>query len=157
MAPNTSHIQICSHTQTIGPPLRVDLTMPPLLSAGVRPDQTGPLCREHRRAEAVLLSRRREGGRLPVVSPCRSFWEWCHTHTNPHPHTSLLLGSWHHAEVEKEQHSHDWAAGLTVTDELILANIQARGESDPWRLSCLHEVTLWAQIYTQQQHTGSQT
>lgn len=146
MAPNTSHIQIHSHThtQTIGPPLRADLAMPPLLSAGVCPDQTGPLRREHWKAEAVLLSRRRGGGRLPVVSLCWSFWEWCHTHTNPHPHTSLLLSLGHHAEVEQDQHSYNWAAGLIVMDELILAKIQTRREPDPWRLSCLHEVTLWA-------------
>ena len=59
------------------------------------------LRREQRRPEAVLLSRRRGGGRLPVVSRCRSFWEWCHTRTNrrpprhPCPHTSQRRGSGH--------------------------------------------------------------
>lgn len=72
-----------------------ELTWPcPLpLSAGVCPEQTGPLRREQWRPEAVLLSRRRGGGRLPVVSPCRSFWERCHTRTHPGPHTSQLLGA----------------------------------------------------------------
>ncbi|KAG8006911.1 hypothetical protein GBF38_022977 [Nibea albiflora] len=36
---------------------------------------------EQWRPEAVLLSRRRGGGSLPVVSPCRSFWERRHTCT----------------------------------------------------------------------------
>lgn len=75
-----------------------------------------------------------------MVSPRRSFWEWCHTHTklplsssssSSYPDTSQLLGSGQGAEVEKEQHSYEPAAGLAVMDELILANIQTPKRARP--------------------------
>lgn len=126
MVPNTSHIH--SHGFTGRPPLRADLAVlppPQTLSTGMRPEQTGPLRREQWRPKAVLLRRRRGGGRLPVVSPRCCFWEYCHT--NPHPqHPPGSDG-----EVALERHSYDQAAGGTVMDELILADVQKRGEPDP--------------------------
>lgn len=84
----------------------------------------------------MLLSRRRGGGRLPVVSRCRSFWERCHTRTNPPPppSSSHQPASGFKARVQrsrKERHSYGRAAGLAVADELILDGVQRRGEPEP--------------------------
>ncbi|CAB1440148.1 unnamed protein product [Pleuronectes platessa] len=127
--------------------------------AGVRPEQTGPLRRERRRPEAVLLSRRRGGGRLPVVSPCRSFWEWCYTRNKPPSSHRPAPGS--RAGVQRsgeEQRSYGGAAGLAVMDELILANIQNKRRARPHgRLSSSPcEVTPRAQIgSTRSLHTNN--
>lgn len=155
MAPNTSHIQYI-HTHGLQDhPWELTWPCPLPLSAGVCPEQTGPLRREQWRPEAVLLSRRRGGGRMPVVSRCRSFWEWCHTHRNPHPHTSQLLGSGLCAEVEKEQHSYDQAAGFAVMDELTLATIQTRGELGPWARPLTFGLSLWSHSLSIDQHRAA--
>ena len=149
VAPNTSHTH--THSRTAGPPLRADLAMPPTAQCWrVSRTNWASLRREQRRPEAVLLSRRRGGGRLPVVSRCRSFWERCHTRTNrpppPPPLSSHQPASGFRARVHgsrKERHSYDQAAGLAVLDELILDGVQRRGEPErPWRLRCLREVTV---------------
>lgn len=93
-----------AHKRTTGPPLRADLAMPPTAQHWrVSRINWASLRREQWKPEAVLLSRRRGGGSLPVVSPCRSFWEWCHTRTNPPiltPASSRVQGP-PSAEVEK--------------------------------------------------------
>lgn len=126
------------HTRTAGPPLRADPAVPPTAPCW-RASRTNwaSLRREQWRPEAVLLSRRRGGGRLPVVSPCRSFWERCHTRANPPPPTprsSHRPAPGFRARVQrsgKERRSYDRAAGPAVVDELILAAVQTSGEPGP--------------------------
>lgn len=74
----------------------------------------------------------------------------------PHPHTSQLLGLRAGARGRVEQHSSERAAGCTVMDELILATVQTRSEPGPCSLSCRHEVTLQAEITTEQAGSSKQ-
>lgn len=81
----SKHItHIFTQTLTTGPPLRADLAVPPTAQCWrVSRTNWASLHREQWRPEVVLLSRRRGGGGLPVVSPCWSFRERCHTHLLP--------------------------------------------------------------------------
>lgn len=158
MAPNTSHIRSHKHRLQDHP---WELTWPcPLpLSAGVCPEQTGPLSIGNSGGLRSCCLAGAEGAAgcqwsVPAGASGNGV-----TLTNLPPPSSHQPATWFRARVQrskKERHSYDRAAGLAVMDELILAAVQTRGEPGPpdvWAVSMKSVYEQGPTEQQQQQHT----
>ena len=163
VAPNTSH----THTHTLGlqdHPWELTWPCPLPLSAGVCPEQTGPLSVGNRGGLRPCCLAGAEGaaGCQWSVAAGASGNGVTLALTPPPPSSSHQPASGFKARVQrsrKERHSYGRAAGLAVADELTLDGVQRRGEPEPpdvWAVSvksphraqrqkqhCLHKNKAW--------------